>query len=78
MFSKKEFGIVSNLRFINMKISCSAKFYNLGARKCHNHEAQSTRGIKRRKNEEQIKKKQNATYETTDAQTNMKSIHRSC
>ena len=24
-FSKKEFGIVSNLRFISMKISCSAE-----------------------------------------------------
>ena len=25
MFSKKEFGIVSNLRFISIKISCSAE-----------------------------------------------------
>ena len=37
MFSKKEFGIVSNLRFISMKnfkLSCCwawKKFYNLGA-----------------------------------------------
>ena len=38
MFSRKEFGIVSYLRFVSMKISCSAelsmkKFYNLWARK---------------------------------------------
>ena len=37
MFSKKDFAVIHNLRFISVKVSCSAelsikKFYNHGAR----------------------------------------------
>ena len=55
-----------------MHFASSEKYKKL-ARKCHNHEAQPSRGTKRRRDEEK-NDKTNSTYETTDAQRKKKEL----